>query len=407
MYKSLKAVWHCVLTASLLSALAAATLAQNAEPLNVDSLTSLPVVGRVESKLFSLYPLEGDTFVLPIDFPGASSFRLHFSVLAPKDLPSGSWSIKIINFSDNRERWVVTPESSVRKIWSSEIKGSRARVVVAAEPAVASKLHVMIDKVAFLQSITIPQTEINKKLTPITKISGPLSSPIKAAGRSIARLMIQWDGNDLPVSCTGFLVGSDLLMTNRHCIRSGSEARDTDVQFDYDRDDAEPLQVQVKELLLTSCDLDFVLLRLNTSFACKNAACNTAFERPALPLARNPILTPGQTRLVAIQHPDGEAKQVSVDGCVADQLELMGSSSTLTDFAHKCDTKGGSSGTPLQLISDGNMIGAVVGLHHLGFRVDSVNEEGPKQINRAVLTKEIIAYINRMKPALLAELALQ
>jgi len=369
-------------------------------------VAALPVIGRVEPKLFSLYPLEGDTFVLPIDFPGASSFRLHFSVLAPNDLPVGSWSIKITNFADDQVRWALTPESFVRSIWSSEIKGSRARVVVKAEPAVAGKLHVMIDKVAFLQSITIPQTEIDEKLTPITKVSGPLSNPIKAAGRSVARLIIQQDGGD-PVSCTGFLVGNDLLITNRHCIRSGSEARNTDVQFDYDRDDAEPVQVQVKELLLTSCDLDFVLLRLDKSFACKNAACSTVDERAPLRLARNPILTPGQTKLVAIQHPDGEAKQVSVDGCIADALGLMGSSSTLTDFAHKCDTKGGSSGTPLQLIGNGNTIGAVVGLHHLGIRADTVKEGQPKQINRAVTTKDIIDYINRMKPALLAELALQ
>ena len=109
---------------------------------------------------------------------------------------------------------------------------------------------------------------------------------------------------------------------------------------------------------------------------------------------------------MAIQHPDGEAKQVSVTGCIADQLGLMGSSSTLTDFAHKCDTKNGSSGTPVQLINDA-AVGAVVGLHHLGVRIDSVNEEEPKQINRAVNTREIIAYITRLKPELLAELALQ
>jgi V8-like Glu-specific endopeptidase len=96
-----------------------------------------------------------------------------------------------------------------------------------------------------------------------------------------------------------------------------------------------------------------------------------------------------------------------VTGCIADQLGLMGSSSTLTDFAHKCDTKNGSSGTPVQLINDAGKVGAVVGLHHLGVRMDSVDDEAPKQINRAVSTKKIIAYITLAKPALLKELVLQ
>jgi hypothetical protein len=378
-----------------------------AESINIDYLTALPVIGRVETltgtKLLKLFPLEGDTFVQRVDFPGASSFRLHFSVLAPRDLPEGSWSVKILNFSDDGERWTLTPKGSVRSFWSSEIKGSRARVVVTATEAVASSLQVMIDKVAFLQSITTPQTEINFKLTPIARVP----APIKLAGRSVARLIIQRDGDELPVPCTGFLVGRDILMTNRHCIRSGSEAGNTDVQFDYDMDGMEPVQVGVKELLLTSCDLDFVLLRLNRSFACQNAACNTAYERVPLRLARNATLIPQQTKLVAIQHPDGEAKQVSLTGCITDQLRMMGSSSMVTDFAHKCDTKNGSSGSPIQLINDAGAVGAVVGLHHLGVRIDTVGEEEPKFINRAVSIKEIIEYITRLKPALLGDLSLQ
>ena len=405
MYRLLIATRRCAISALLISILASVPSAQ--EPINIDSITSLPVIGRVDTrsgkKLFKLFPLEGTTLLRRVEFPGASSFRLHFSVLAPKDLPAGSWSVRVLNFSDDRERWALTPQPSVKDFWSNQIKGSRARVLVTADAAIADKLQVIIDKVAFLQSITIPQTEINFKLERITNTT----APVRSAGRSVARLIIQRDGDDLPVTCTGFLVGTEILITNRHCIRSGSEARNTDVQFDFDDDNAEPVQVGVKELLLTSCDLDFVLLRLDQSFACTTAACNTTFERRPLALARNPNLTSGQTKLVAIQHPDGEAKQVSVTGCIADQLGLMGSSSTLTDFAHKCDTKNGSSGTPVQLINDAGKVGAVVGLHHLGVRMDSVDDEAPKQINRAVSTKKIIAYITLAKPALLKELVLQ
>jgi hypothetical protein len=163
----------------------------------------------------------------------------------------------------------------------------------------------------------------------------------------------------------------------------------------------------VKELLLTSCDLDFVLLRLDKSFACQTAACAGALERKPFIMARDDAMVTPDRPLIAIQHPDGAAKQVSLKGCVVKMLRMAGSSSTQTDFGHECDTKHGSSGAPLQLVDPTGVPRMVVGLHHLGLRVDSVQQQDPLLLNRAVSTKLIIAYINQVKPALLSELFLE
>jgi hypothetical protein len=380
-----------------------AAFGQAEEPLSIDA-TQLPVIGRTEtlsgSRVLKLFPLEDGVFSQKLEFPGTSSFRVHFTVLNSPGTFSTNWNLRILNFENNQEQWMFQPEASTRGFWSPEITGSRARVLLTTEPS-AANLQIIIDKVSHLQSITTPQTQINFKLKPI----GQSSSFIQSAGRAVARLVIERDGDEGPVTCTGFLIGRDLLMTNRHCIKSGSEARNTDVQFDYDRDGAPTVKAGVKELVMASCDLDFVILRLNKSFSCPTALCTGPLERSPFALARNATLTLNQ-QLLAIQHPDGEAKQVSRDGCVVDQLQMIGSSSTITDFAHKCDTKGGSSGTALLILGNGDAVGPVVGLHHLGTRVDSVQESEPKLINRAVNMRDIVIYIDRVKPGLATELVI-
>ena len=65
-----------------------------------------------------------------------------------------------------------------------------------------------------------------------------------------------------------------------------------------------------------------------------------------------------------IQHPGGEPKKFSLEGCVVAGLQRAGASAEPTDFGHECDTKGGSSGSP---VFD-RTTGRVVGLHHFGFR---------------------------------------
>ncbi len=61
-----------------------------------------------------------------------------------------------------------------------------------------------------------------------------------------------------------------------------------------------------------------------------------------------------------------------------------------TDFEHRCDTLGGSSGSPVLDRASLN----VVGLHHLGFL------EGDTPVNRAVLIADVLAKIRTQFPDL-------
>ena len=91
-------------------------------------------------------------------------------------------------------------------------------------------------------------------------------------------------------------------------------------------------------------------------------------------------------KLVMVQHPYGEPKQVSRDDCAVKTVSAPSyESSKETDFGHTCDTLNGSSGSPML-----NETMEVVGLHHLGFDLSS-RRWGRE--NRAVSIKFILPLI--------------
>lgn len=88
--------------------------------------------------------------------------------------------------------------------------------------------------------------------------------------------------------------------------------------------------------------------------------------------------------IYVIQHPAGEAKKISKKHCAVGAVPVDGRGSG-TDFAHTCDTAGGSSGSPVF-----NDAGEVVGLHHYGFAEGSEWSE-----NRAIRMKRILDDLNK------------
>jgi V8-like Glu-specific endopeptidase len=174
----------------------------------------------------------------------------------------------------------------------------------------------------------------------------------KALAPSVARLRIMTDAGQ--AFCTGFLVGDGLLLTNEHCVRTAEEAASLLVDFRYDSANAKPKVARGATLLRTSAALDYSLLRLSNPV-------ETTLGRLHLETA-----APARERqeLVIIQHPGGEPKQVSLEGCLVAGLQREGASPQKTDFGHECDTLGGSSGSPVL----DRATGRVVGLHHFGFR---------------------------------------
>jgi hypothetical protein len=101
--------------------------------------------------------------------------------------------------------------------------------------------------------------------------------------------------------------------------------------------------------------------------------------------------------LVIIHHAVCKPKLVSASCPVAEASFAGWQGSEKTEFTHRCDTEGGSSGAPVF-----NESGALVGLHHLGF--SAVNGQCDMK-NKAVYIDEILADIKRSAPNVYEEIA--
>jgi hypothetical protein len=150
--------------------------------------------------------------------------------------------------------------------------------------------------------------------------------------------------------CTGFLITRDLMMTNQHCLATATETASALVDFDFDSATAQRTTLRLKELLTTDVPLDFSIVRLAAPV--DRAPLELSTTRPA-----------DGAQLLIIQHPAGEPKQVSIADCVVVGAVVPGRDGSPVDFGHGCDTKGGSSGSPV-FDFEGMK---VIGLHHLGF----------------------------------------
>jgi V8-like Glu-specific endopeptidase len=396
------------LAACLLSVLPPALgAAQTIDPAVADRSALLAQSGSVENlpAPVVLSPLTDAVSSFPVNFTGAPSFRLHFNVAskrqpAPAPGPEAGWSIEIVDSQDATQKlWSYSPEPGEPEqtdFWSGQIFRSKATVIVRRLPGVT--LRVNYDRVVRFAPDSRDLTMVANKL------ADGQPSEIKGWGKAVAKLTVVRDDNQLSFNCTGFLIAPDLLMTNRHCSESGSEARSVSAQFDHDSPGDTPppeAQVGVKELVLSSCDLDFTILRLK-----KAAPFFNGDDRKPLKLvtAAGPQLPQS---LLVIQHPGGSTKKASLIGCTLLREKMSGNSSSSTDFGHGCDTNKSSSGSPVQIIgSSADQNGKVVGIHHLGFRIDDAGATAPEKINRAVKITLITEYIKNVSPALAKELHL-
>jgi hypothetical protein len=347
-----------------------------------------------------LFPIKGKVLREPVDLGGTPpSFRLHFQVLTTT---SASWTIDVVDVNDETKKlWSYKPSDPLENdFWSSQVFNQTATIVVTSTEE-NTPLQIIVDKVIVFFPDSTDLSLVSKKLSPIQNAD----PEIKEWGKAVAKLIVVRDETLIPFNCTGFLVAPDLLITNRHCSESGSEAKSIYAQFDYDAlglDKDKLPQIKVKELVISSCDLDFALLRLE-----RPAPFLPGDTRRALRLGPSIQLGENQT-LIVIQHAGGQPKQISITGCTVKVAKIIGNSSTITDFGHTCDTTPSSSGAPVQFFGAGLAInqGLVIGLHHLGFRTDTVQAKEPDKINRAVSIDLIIDYIRRNKPLVLKEMGL-
>jgi hypothetical protein len=343
------------------------------QTISVERSRVLGTAGVVQVVDMPLHPLiagPGRVFRQPVSAANTTRFRLRFRIDEQPAQPT--WHVEVSTTAG--QRWGYSPASAdVKEFWSDEILGTNAEVQVhSADPQPALKL--VIDRivkatpVARPQSITMPDQREPYR----TK-----AEPIRTLGRSVVRLQFVDDNEKKVFVCTGFLAFTNRhLLTNDHCINSDAEMRSALADVDFDGGTAKPRSVRFAKLLMSDGPLDFSLLELAEPL-----------DRGVLILGDAPAAA---ADLVIIQHPAGETKQVSIVDCKVDDESVSGTTNDETDFEHRCDTLGGSSGSPM---FDAKTL-KVVGLHHLGF--NPLN----KPVNRAVQMKLVIAKINEKFPAL-------
>ncbi|BBU56548.1 hypothetical protein KU6B_28130 [Mameliella alba] len=170
-------------------------------------------------------------------------------------------------------------------------------------------------------------------------------------GRPVGRLDVLYK-NGKTGYCTAFIVDTQHLVTNNHCIPGidGTGVQAAQFVAGYvdaaKPDTAEKFQVGL-EPLETSAALDYSVLRV---FGDPSARYGTVELADADP-------DPSEF-LWIIGHPQGQAQHISREGCAAGDPPV----STEGKVVHTCDTLGGNSGSPVFRISDRQ----VVALHHAG-----------------------------------------
>jgi len=207
---------------------------------------------------------------------------------------------------------------------------------------------------------------------------GGANSSLRDLGSGVARLRFMAAGVG-EVHCTGFLITSQLLMTNFHCINTAEEARSAFAGFRYDSDFDQPVERGVAELIAGNPSLDYSVVRL------RDAA---PADAKAISMQAIGEVEPAEN-LAILQHPGGGPKQVSLAECHIVSVSVLGASGTAVDFGHSCDTIMGSSGSPVFSWNGKDGEGALVGLHHFGFDPSSKDS-----FNQAVRIGEIVDNIN-------------
>ncbi|RVJ45888.1 serine protease [Sinorhizobium medicae] len=254
--------------------------------------------------------------------------------------------------------------------WSAVVPGDYALVSLHASGSLQG-FRLAIDQIAYQAHGGAPLSTVGiDEKEPIANYAD--DAVIARIERPVARLLFVEGG--IPRTCTGFLIDTGELMTNNHCVNSQAACESALAIFGYQHDRGgllhfgEQFECAKFQEERSSVELDYAALQLRG---------NPATIWGTLSLSgTDPAPTSG---IFIVQHPAGEPKKISKKGCLVSAVPVDGRASE-TDFAHSCDTVGGSSGSPMF-----NASGDVIGLHHYGF-----GEGGDWSENRAIRMKRIV-----------------
>jgi hypothetical protein len=308
--------------------------------------------------------------------PDATYLRLRFEAIV---VPPDSDLVVTVRAADGTALARYTGAELTRHgSWYTDVLPTDAvRVQVTGTPPLGGVSFAITEIVRGVPQQVIPQSVVSTWLD-VARARPRFRDELLA---SVAKLFI-----GSAVTCTGFLVGPQAILTNFHCLdrspafrasqgRPAPDCSDIAIHFDFDRQPAPDAVIRARCARVLKFDqaLDYALLDLGSPPA------QGATVRAPLPLADQGLAQAGQGHLV--HHPAGLAKKVSIDCDLQPAVDGR--------IEHRCSTLGGSSGAPL--LDDTQR---VIGLHHEGAYPPGMTQE---QIER--LTGEGHVFWNKAKPS--------
>jgi hypothetical protein len=373
----------------------AAPPAANALPRQEANERSTTIIGAIESATGVIERrgrLVPTNRTLTYRYPGASYVKLHFSraLLRPGDT-------LVVSDPTGIESYRYTAEDLRADPWAMSISGDTATVRLEQggyDPlglrTRLAGLGVSVDRVArgFTEAKGAPAPEgPTQQRDRAESICGgsdekrdavcyKSSHPVEyQKSKSVARMLI--NGVEL---CTTWRIGpNNRMITNNHCVASGSDVRRSEIWFNYEcarcngYDVLRTTKVWGNELLATDRTLDYSLFSVRGF----DSISKFGFLEPDLGELRR-----GQELFIP-QHPRGMPTMIALNdpgerngNCAIDDPTYYGYD-VGTDVSYYCDTDGGSSGSPVLSAASNK----VVALHHFGgcpnsgVRMDLINRE--------------------------------
>ncbi len=310
--------------------------------------------------------------------PGSDEMQVHFNHIQFD--PDEFFEIDIVNGNGSVVMTIDKETLHGRSsIWSASSEGQSLGIALFGNRK--NSLHFKIDAVSFDRSGPVLESIIGADgREHLYRYNGDLLPTVDRVRGAVAKLSFMAtspSGNQARYVCTGFLIDDDTLVTNEHCVADAETCASTKVIFGYTYDRLGQMpgkeQFECQSVEFVNEEFDVAVLKIFGSPGQKWGHVTVAGHDVV-----------DKEHLFVLQHPAGEPKQISEVECGVFSAKAPGRGDD-SDFAHTCDTLGGSSGSPVF-----NVLGEVVGLHHWG-RAPSGTY---RNANRAVRISKIKDYLS-------------